>query len=59
MFLNGNGVGEGSQVSVYIKLLPGEYDSILKWPFANTVSFTLYDQNPTAEKVIHKDQCQD
>ena len=31
-------------MSVYIKLLPGEYDSILRWPFKYTVSFTLLDQ---------------
>jgi len=44
LFLNGNGGGENSHLSVYIKLLPGEYDSILRWPFKYTVSFTLLDQ---------------
>ena len=33
LFLNGNGGGEDSHLSVYIKLLPGEYDTILRWPF--------------------------
>lgn len=33
LFLNGNGGGENSHMSVYIKLLPGEYDTILRWPF--------------------------
>merc|ERR1712117_279138 len=41
LFLNGNGGGEGTHMSVYIKILPGEYDSILKWPFKHTVSFSL------------------
>ena len=45
LFLNGNGGGEGTHMSVYIKILPGEYDSILKWPFRHTVSFSLLDQN--------------
>ena len=45
LFLRGNGSGEGSHLSVYIKILPGEYDCILKWPFKQTVSFTLLDQN--------------
>ena len=44
LFLNGNGGGEGTHMSVYIKILPGEYDSILKWPFKHTVSFSLLDQ---------------
>ncbi|TRY79633.1 hypothetical protein TCAL_12385 [Tigriopus californicus] len=45
LFLNGNGGGEASHMSVYIKILPGEFDSILKWPFKHTVSFSLLDQN--------------
>jgi len=49
LFLNGNGAGEGSHLSIYIKILPGEYDALLRWPFAHTVSFTLYDQAPTPE----------
>ena len=50
VFLNGNGAGEGGYVSVYIKILPGEYDSLLRWPFGHTVAFTLYDQNPSPER---------
>jgi len=45
LFLNGNGSGEGSHISAYIKILPGEFDSILRWPFRHTVSFSLLDQN--------------
>lgn len=44
VFLNGNGEGEGKYLSLYIKLLPGEYDNILEWPFLLPVSFTIYDQ---------------
>merc|ERR1712117_481284 len=46
LFLGGNGGGEDAHLSIYIKVLPGEYDSILKWPFRHTISFTLLDQNP-------------
>ncbi|KAK2711021.1 TNF receptor-associated factor 4-like isoform X1 [Artemia franciscana] len=49
VFLNGNGSGENSHLSVYIKILPGEYDALLKWPFAHTVSFTLHDQTSNPE----------
>jgi len=52
LFLNGNGGGDNSHLSVYIKLLPGDYDSILKWPFRHTVSFTLLDQAD-----MRKDAC--
>ncbi|KAK3084319.1 hypothetical protein FSP39_011532 [Pinctada imbricata] len=44
LFLNGNGAGEGKYISVYIKILPGEYDNILEWPFALPITFSLFDQ---------------
>lgn len=50
VFPNGNGSGEGSQMSVYIRLIPGEYDSLLEWPFMQTISFTLFDQSSCPEK---------
>lgn len=49
LFLNGNGAGEGTHLSLYIKILPGEFDALLRWPFAHSVAFTLFDQS---EKVI-------
>ena len=49
IFLNGNGAGEGKYLSVYIKLLPGEYDNILEWPFRLPVSFTLFDQHSDSD----------
>ncbi|KAI5697334.1 hypothetical protein M8J75_008802 [Diaphorina citri] len=52
LFLNGNGAGEGTHVSVYIKLLPGEYDALLKWPFSHSVSFTLFDQSEKPVNVV-------
>ena len=53
LFLTGNGSGEGSHLSVYIKILPGEYDCILKWPFKQTVSFTLMDQNQDRNAAVN------
>ena len=44
LFLNGNGGGDNTHVSLYIKLLPGPHDCILRWPFRNIISFTLLDQ---------------
>uniref|UniRef100_T1J2J1 TNF receptor-associated factor 4 n=1 Tax=Strigamia maritima TaxID=126957 RepID=T1J2J1_STRMM len=50
LFLNGNGAGEGTHLSTYIKIIPGEYDALLLWPFSHSVSFTLYDQSSCSEK---------
>ena len=53
LFLNGNGGGEDSHLSIYIKVVPGEHDSILKWPFRHTISFTLLDQNPDRNSAVN------
>ena len=53
LFPNGNGAGEDSHISVYIKILPGEYDALLRWPFAHSVSFTLFDQSSCPEKACN------
>lgn len=53
VFLNGNGSGENTHVSVYIKILPGEFDALLKWPFSHSVAFTLFDQSEKVFNIIH------
>ncbi|XP_031351931.1 TNF receptor-associated factor 4 isoform X2 [Photinus pyralis] len=53
LFPNGNGAGENSHISIYIKILPGEYDALLRWPFAHSVSFTLFDQSMCPEKACN------
>ncbi|XP_013779268.2 TNF receptor-associated factor 4-like isoform X1 [Limulus polyphemus] len=53
LFPNGNGAGEGTHLSVYIRILPGEYDPLLPWPFSHTVSFTLYDQANSPAKATN------
>lgn len=35
---------KGRFLSLYIKVIPGEYDSILPWPFKEKVRVTLIDQ---------------
>ena len=41
---NGNNDGEGTHVSCYIRLIPGEYDDILEWPFLGEVTVELLNQ---------------
>uniref|UniRef100_A0A8C7Q727 TNF receptor-associated factor n=1 Tax=Oncorhynchus mykiss TaxID=8022 RepID=A0A8C7Q727_ONCMY len=53
-FLNGNGSGEGSHLSIYIRVLPGEYDNLLEWPFSYKVTFSIMDQSdPSLSKPQH------
>lgn len=53
-FLNGNGSGEGTHLSVYIRVLHGEYDNLLEWPFSFKVTFSIMDQSdPSLSKPQH------
>ncbi|KFV69530.1 TNF receptor-associated factor 4, partial [Dryobates pubescens] len=43
-----------SHLSVYIRVLPGEYDNLLEWPFSYRVTFSLLDQSdPSLSKPQH------
>ncbi|CAG9771399.1 unnamed protein product [Ceutorhynchus assimilis] len=53
LFPYGNGTGEKTHISVYIKILPGEYDALLRWPFAHSVSFTLFDQTTCPDQACN------
>ena len=44
---NGNGVGRGTHVSVYVHLMKGENDASLQWPFNGDVYFKLLNQHPS------------
>ena len=44
-YLNGNGSGEGTHLSVFFVLMKGEYDPLLQWPFKSNVSLILVDQD--------------
>jgi len=50
VYLNGDGSARGSYMSVFLVILRGPYDSLLKWPFSYRVSFCLYDQRTITEK---------
>ena len=45
LYINGNGPGKGTHLSLYINLLKGEYDVMLNWPFQQLVTMMLLDQN--------------
>ena len=44
-YLNGDGTGEGTHLSIFFVLMRGEYDPLLQWPFEHKVSLILVDQN--------------
>ena len=44
VYPNGNDEGRGTHVSVYVSILPGEFDDILPWPFCGYVTVHLVNQ---------------
>ena len=44
-YLNGDGTGEGTHLSIFFVLMRGEYDPLLQWPFQSKVSLILVDQD--------------
>ena len=48
-YLNGDGIGMGTHVSVFFFIMRSEHDNLLSWPFKQSVCFTLINQkNPAA-----------
>lgn len=44
-YLNGDGEGRGTHLSLYVVLMPGDFDTLLPWPFKQTVSLSVLDQS--------------
>ena len=51
IYLNGDGMGKGTHISLFFVIMRGEYDALLRWPFRQKVTFMLLDQN-NVEHVI-------
>ena len=45
LYLNGDGMGRGSHLSLFFVIMRGEYDNLLPWPFKQKVSLILIDQD--------------
>ncbi|KAJ7373540.1 TNF receptor-associated factor 6 [Desmophyllum pertusum] len=43
--LNGIDNGVGNYVALFIHMLPGDYDNILKWPFTGRIVLSILDQS--------------
>ncbi|XP_033374287.1 TNF receptor-associated factor 1 isoform X2 [Parus major] len=45
VYLNGDGTGKGTHMSLFLVVMKGDYDALLPWPFRHKVTFMLLDQN--------------
>jgi len=53
-YLNGDGAGKGTHLSIYFSIMKGEYDPLLKWPFVAKVSLMLLNQD-SSQDTAYKD----
>ena len=51
IYLNGDGMGRGTHISVFFTVMRGQYDALLRWPFRQKVTIMLLDQD-NVEHVI-------
>ncbi|GCB81927.1 hypothetical protein scyTo_0021488 [Scyliorhinus torazame] len=47
VYLNGDGMGKGTHLSLFFVVMRGEYDPLLPWPFRQKVTLALLDQGPS------------
>ncbi|XP_010611504.1 TNF receptor-associated factor 5 isoform X2 [Fukomys damarensis] len=51
-YLNGDGSGKGTHLSLYFVVMRGEFDSLLQWPFRQRVTLMLLDQSGKKNHVM-------
>ncbi|XP_015283098.1 PREDICTED: TNF receptor-associated factor 5 [Gekko japonicus] len=51
-YLNGDGSGKGTHVSLYFVVMRGEFDSLLPWPFKQKVTLILLDQSGKKNHIV-------
>lgn len=42
---NGHGVGEGSYLSLYVKVTKSDFDAIMPWPIKGKISLTMHNKD--------------
>uniref|UniRef100_A0A8C4NP17 TNF receptor-associated factor n=1 Tax=Eptatretus burgeri TaxID=7764 RepID=A0A8C4NP17_EPTBU len=45
IYLNGDGAGRGTHISLFFVIMKGEHDALIRWPFRQKVTLMLMDQN--------------
>lgn len=45
IYLNGDGMGKGTHISLFFVIMRGEYDALVQWPFRQKVTMMLLDQD--------------
>ena len=51
VYLNGDGTGKGTHVSLFFVVMRSEHDNLLPWPFKQSVRFTLINQKNPGDNI--------
>ncbi|WP_163370803.1 hypothetical protein [Endozoicomonas acroporae] len=51
LYLNGDGFGKDSHISLFLVVMKGDYDETLDWPFRHKVNFTI--RGPSRDEDVH------
>ena len=54
MYPNGDGIGAGTHLSLFIVIMKSDYDCLLPWPFNNSVKFMLINQKDRSKDLVEK-----
>jgi len=54
IYPNGDGLGKGTHLSLFIVLMKSDYDGLLQWPFSNTVNFVLINQEDRNKDLVER-----
>ena len=54
VFPNGTGEGAGTHISMFVLIVPGEFDDLLAWPFCGIITVHLINQHKHRHSLVHK-----
>jgi len=52
LYLNGDGMGRGTHVSLFFVIMKSEYDALLTWPFSDRVTFRLINPHNLDDSMV-------
>ena len=53
-YLNGDGIGNGTHISMFFVIMRSGFDNLLPWPFKQSVCFTLMNQKNPANAIANE-----
>ena len=51
VYLNGDGMGKGSHLSLFFVVMKGEHDALMPWPFQQNIQMALLDQHDGTQSI--------